>query len=180
MVISLKIHENTFKTPPSSRLDVRNSFLPIPDYYASYIYIFFFKLFINLEPVNHIVELSDSFFMQNEKPINTQFILVDGTISSREDSVLCFKFSFEKLKEHVEVVVVDPNNKKHMLKTMDKCKCQYNVLLLSVSRIKRLDTCHFKVVTLLFSKQLEELTRPNKTWSANLNLHRKANGSSQL
>ena len=79
-------------------------------------------MILKKESNDKVVELSDSFFLQNEQPVNTQYILVDDTISSRKDSVLTFKFSFEKLKEHVEVEVVDPNNKKHMLKTMDRCR----------------------------------------------------------
>ena len=79
-------------------------------------------LIILLEPKDQIAELSDSFFLQNDNIENEQSILVDDSISTRDDSVLIFKFGFEKLKEHVEVIVTDPDNKKHMLKTMDKCE----------------------------------------------------------
>ncbi len=75
-----------------------------------------------LKPVDQVVELSDSFFLQNREPVNSQFIYVDETIAARQDAVLVFKFDFEKLKEHVDVVVVEPKGKKHMLKTMDKCR----------------------------------------------------------
>ncbi len=75
-----------------------------------------------LKPIDQVVELSDTFFLQSKQTVNTQFIFVDETIALRQDAVLVFKFCFEKLKEHVDVVVVEPRGKKHMLKTMDKCR----------------------------------------------------------
>ena len=73
------------------------------------------------ENSNQIIELSDSFFLQNKEHVNSQFILVDATIASRNDAVLNFKFNFENLKDSVEVNIIDPTGKKHELKSMDKC-----------------------------------------------------------
>jgi hypothetical protein len=67
------------------------------------------------------VELSDSFFLHNKEPVNSKYIYVDETVSKRKDSVLNFKFNFENLKDHLEIIIIDPNNKRHELKTMDKC-----------------------------------------------------------
>ena len=48
--------------------------------------------------------------------------MIDDTISNRNDAKLNFKFNFEGLKENLEVIVIDSNNVKHELKTMDKCR----------------------------------------------------------
>lgn len=81
-------------------------------------------LSLSLELSDQIVELSDSFLLHKKPDLlsKSQYVLVDETLASRQDGVLMFKFSFEKLTEHVDVEVVDPKNKTHMLKTMDKCR----------------------------------------------------------
>lgn len=66
----------------------------------------------------------DSFFLNqdSESTQTTHSVLIDETISSRKDSILNFKFNFEKLVHKLEVNVVDPMNKVHELKTMLKCR----------------------------------------------------------
>lgn len=66
----------------------------------------------------------DSFFFNPDydETLQTQNILIDETISNRKDSILNFKFNFENLKHDIEVNIIDPTNKIHELKTMDKCR----------------------------------------------------------
>ena len=77
-----------------------------------------------IETSNQIVELVDSFFLSldNETMQTSQKILIDENISGRKDSILNFKFNFENLRHDIEVNVIDPTNKVHELKTMDKCR----------------------------------------------------------
>ena len=85
-----------------------------------------FKIYQNISELSdQIVELSDSLFLhkkQETAAVKSNYVLVDESIASRDDAVLNFKFSFARLREHVDVEVVDPRNKSHLLKTMDKCR----------------------------------------------------------
>ena len=68
------------------------------------------------------MELVNSFFEIGAEANKSGHVFVDKSVGSRANAFLRLKFNIRQVKEYVELVVHEPNGKKHLSKYNVKCK----------------------------------------------------------